>query len=849
MTDPQQYAVMDPYGAMPPVGDPRTWRTKGAWDNWKNLSRCTPWLRPYRPLYILVIVLTLLASIVTLAEPWPVAVMIDSVLGKNAPPLFLSGLFGTETYHSIGLLVFIALAGFMITIVGHGLGVLNLYASARLEQNMILDLRSKLFRHAESLSLTFHDSRFTGMLMQQINMAASSMGEIVMAFPPMFQNALTLIGMLVIALLIDWQVTLIALTALPFLYYAIGLYGTRVVPRIQRTMALEWGSLSIVYEAMNMLRVIVSFGREDYEHRRFRSQAQTAVNARVSLTVRQTLFQLAVTAVTALGTALVLGFGAWHVIKGAVQPGEMLVLISYIAAAYRPLEQLSNAVGTLHQHFVFLNMALILLDEEPEVVEKPDAVHIGRSTGQLTVEDLDFSYKGREDTIKDVSFEIEPGQHVAIVGPTGAGKTTLVNLMLRFYEPHSGRIAIDGTDITEMTLACLRDQITVVLQDPLLFSGTIAENIRYGNLDAGSDEVIEAARRANAHDFIKGLPNGYETQLGENGPQLSGGERQRICVARAFIKDTPILILDEPTSSIDSKTESVILDALDDLMVGRTSIMIAHRLSTIHNADLILVMNHGELVEQGSHAELIAAGGLYAQLYAAQTRIKSRTLAEGGAGHESELIDTITQELGEKAYGARDEDHPVEPAVSPIGVTPVEPEPAPPEPEPAAAEPSAPAPEPATPPLTPEPATPAAEPPAREPAVASGNGHTLREFVGPRPLSSLSGNGSRSRNARAGKDGHAANGNAEPLVKIVGERDHINCDFCGRTLLKGESVEPFVAPTTARGGEYESQLTDMLASLRRMQGADVQHKLVCEICWTAAEEAGWAPLPVVGGRR
>jgi ATP-binding cassette subfamily B protein len=827
MSDAQQYAQMDPYGSMPPVGDPRTWRTKGAWENWKQFPATLPYLRPYRSLYVIVFVFTLLIAVVSLAEPWPLAIVIDSVLGDHPPPDFLAGLFGTATHFDIGFLIFVVIAGFFIRVAAQGLGVLNLYFSAKLEQNMILDLRSKLFRHTEGLSLTFHDKRFTGMLMQQINMAASAVGDIVMAIPPMMQNFLMLIGMLVIALLIDWQVTLIALVALPFLYYAIGLYGTRIVPRIQRTMGLEWGSMSIVFEAMNMLRVIVSFGREDYEHRRFRAQGQTAVNARVGLTVRQTLFQLAVTAATALGTALVLGFGAWAVIKGRVSLGEMTVLIAYIAAVYRPLEQLSNAVGTLHQQFVFLRMALILIEEEPEVKEKEDAVDIGRSTGQLTIENLNFAYKGRQNTIKDVSFRVEPGQRVAIVGPTGAGKSTLVNLIMRLYEPETGSIKIDGTDIRDLTFRCLREQMSVVLQEPMLFSGTIAENIRYGKLDASSEEIVEAAQRANAHDFIMSLPEGYETTLGEGGHQLSGGERQRVCVARALIKDAPIMILDEPTSSIDSKTEDVILEALDELMVGRTSIMIAHRLSTIHHADLILVMNHGELVEQGSHDELIAQGGLYAQLYQAQTRIRSRTKVEGAAAYESQLIDTISQELGEKAYAA---EHPAsEPA-----------------PEPPAAEPSSPIVEPPTPSM----------PPEKEPVVASSNGNSEPEFAGPRPLASLNADGD-TRNGRARENGRRrATEPGRTVVKILGEREERHCDFCGRTLLKGESVEPFVAPYGSSGqkplGEAlmgDEPLTERLTSLRRLQGADLQHKLVCELCWPAAEEAGWTPLPTVGGRR
>jgi ATP-binding cassette, subfamily B, bacterial len=592
-------------------------RAEGAWDQWKSAPKIVPFLKPYKSLVVLSFALTVLGSIVALAEPWPLAFVIDSVIGTNPPAGPLKGWFGVNP-DPYRLLVFIVVAGFLISILSHGLRVVNDYVNAKVEQNMVLDLRSKLFRHCQRLSLTFHDSRMTGQLMSLINIQASAVGAIVMSFPPMFESILMLIGMLVIALLIDWQVTLVSLIAVPGIYWAIGIYGTRIVPRIQRVQQLEWRSLSIVFEAMSMLRVIISFGRERHEHARFLGQGKTAVDARVRLTVWQTLFSLGVTTATAAGTALVLGFGAYHVLQGQITLGQLTVLIFYIAAVYTPLESISTTIGHLHQQFVFLNASIGLLDTEPEVIEAPDAVDIGRSGGEIEFEDVSFAYRGRVDTLQNVSFRIEAGQRVAIVGPTGAGKTTLVSLMVRFYDPANGAIKIDGTDIRKLKLQSLRNQLSLVLQEPLLFSGSIADNIRYGRLDASMDDIVEAARAANAHDFIERLPDGYDTELGERGAQLSGGERQRICVARAFIRNAPILILDEPTSSIDSRTEQVILDALDRLMVGRTSLMIAHRLSTIRKADLIIVVNRGRVAEVGSHEELLMSGGLYYQLYQAQ---------------------------------------------------------------------------------------------------------------------------------------------------------------------------------------------------------------------------------------
>jgi ATP-binding cassette, subfamily B, bacterial len=852
MTDLQRYAEMDPFGTMPdddPGSNWRSWRTKGAWDNWKSLPKIWPYLRPYKLLYVLVVVFMLLGAVIALAEPWPLAVIIDSVLSpvQKEPTWFLKDIFGTHPDRHT-LLLFVVIAGFMIVILGHGMEVINNYVSAKLEQNMILDLRSKLFQNAQSQSLSFHDERFTGQLMSLINMQANSIGEIVMAFPPIIQNMLTLVGMLTIALLIDWQVTLISLVAIPLIYYATALYGTRIVPRVRQVMRLEWGSLSIVFEAMSMLRVIVSFGREKHEHRRFRSQGQTAVDARVKLTVKQTMFTLGVTGATALGTGLVLWFGATHVLNGQITIGELTVLISYIASVYQPLEQIGHTVGNLHQNFVFLNASIGLLDMEPEIQEKPGAVDIERARGDIALENVTFAYTDRLPAVKDVTFRAAGGTRIAIVGPTGAGKTTLVNLLLRFYDPKDGSICIDGVDIRDLTLKSLRENISVVLQEPMLFSGTIAENIRYGKLDASADEIILAAKRANAHDFISGLPNGYETELGEGGPQLSGGERQRVCVARAFIKDSPILILDEPTSSIDSRTESVILDALDDLMVGRTSIMIAHRLSTIRDADVILVLNHGELVEQGSHDELVARGGLYSQLHKAQTRIKSRSRTEGGARYEEQLIDTITQEVGDRLYAGAEDTGDVEepPSLEPSALDHYVP------PAPEAPDPEAPAP-PASTPATPEQPTPTPEtpdgrprqvpPPAREP-------FELAASAG--PPATAGGNGAPTPN---GRHIGASHGQPQPVRKIrdglQDDHEEVICGYCQRTLLKGERAEPFIVPYEGRrrrSSRFDSMpdagLEDMF-SLRRGQGGDLRRELVCEICWGMAEKDGWAPLHVI----
>ena len=458
------------------------------------------------------------------------------------------------------------------------------------------------------------------MLIYAINSLCDGVSRLLMAVPPLTQNLLTLTGMFVVLLFLNAKLALISVAILPFLYASINHYVRHIQPRLYRVKGLEGESLAIIHEAISMFRVIVAFGREAAEYLRFRRQGEKAIGERIKLTVRQTMFNLAVNVTTAAGTALVVGFGAAMVLRGEITLGELLVVLAYIAAVYKPLEAISVTVGTLQDVYVNLDLAFGILDQVPDIQDAPGAVAVARARGHVVYRNVDFSYAGRTDTLKGVSFEAQPGQVVAIVGPTGAGKTTLVSLLPRFYDAIGGRILLDGADTKKLGLRSLRQQISVVLQEPLLFSGTITENIRYGRTDATTEEVIAAAKAANAHDFIQRLPQGYETELGERGAKLSGGERQRIAVARAFVKDAPILILDEPTSSIDSRTEAVILDALDRLMEGRTTFMIAHRLSTVRRADLILVVDQGRVVEQGTHEHLLAADGLYKQLHDLQNK-------------------------------------------------------------------------------------------------------------------------------------------------------------------------------------------------------------------------------------
>jgi ATP-binding cassette subfamily B protein len=584
------------------------------------IPRCFNYLRPYWPLAVLSFVLLLVASALSLAMPWPLKLLVDNVLNGNPVPPALDRFLGPLGETRVELLMVIVAAGFLIALLDSALKVATNYVNTRIEQHMVLDVRSDLFRHTQHMALSHHDQQRSAPVIFAINEQGSAVPGLLMAVQPIAQNALMLIGMFWIVLQIDTVLALLALSVVPLLYYSTGYYAKRIVPRLLRVREMEIESLFIVQEAISMLRVILAFGREQHEFNRFRNQGQEAVDARIKVTIGQTLFSTGVSLSTALGTALVLGYGSYRALQGQITVGELLVVIAYIASVYKPLEAISLTISSLQEKLVALESVFDLLDQESSIVDAPGAVAIARVRGDIEFDDVSFAYQSREDALKGVSFRAHSGQMIGIVGPTGAGKSTLVSLIPRFYEADRGRVLIDGHDIRKVTLRSLRDQVSVVLQEPLLFSGTVGENIRYGRLDAEMDAIVRAAQDANAHDFIMRLPQQYDTQLGERGAQLSGGERQRICIARAFLKDAPILILDEPTSSIDARTEVVILDALERLVVGRTTLMIAHRLSTVRDADIILVVNNGELVEWGAHDELMLRKGLYKQLVDLQMR-------------------------------------------------------------------------------------------------------------------------------------------------------------------------------------------------------------------------------------
>ena len=570
--------------------------------------------------------LILVNSGLSLLAPWPFKYLIDYSLSDKPPPQWLTGWLGAENFR-IRLLYACAATEVLLIFLHQLFSVAETYLRTRLDQCIDRDFRSRLFDHAMQLSLAYHENHRAGMMIYMINNQGSAVAHLLMSLPSVIESVVMLVGMLIVLWMMHWSLAAVSFIVVPALFFASRYYATRMRDRIGRTKELEGNALSVIHEAMSMMRVIVAFCRQPLEHARYIEATKVSMRARLGVTLRQTLFSLVVSMSTGIGRAAAWAFGGLLALAGKLTVGDLTIVLHYIEKVYDPLEQIAYTYSSWQDQFANLRMAFGLLDAPPDIADPPRPIAVDRCAGRIEFRGVDFAYKGRTDTLKDVSFVAEPGRVIAIVGPTGAGKTTLVSLIPRFYDAVGGQVLLDGVDVRDLSLDDLRRQVSIVLQEPLLFSMSIRDNIRYGRLDATDEEIDAAARAANAHDFISRLPNGYDTVLGERGSRLSGGERQRIAVARAFVKDSPILILDEPTSSIDSKTEAVILDSLDRLMEGRTTFMIAHRLSTIRRADWIIVMDQGRVAEQGHHDDLFAAGGLYRQLHDLQSRQAERKAA------------------------------------------------------------------------------------------------------------------------------------------------------------------------------------------------------------------------------
>jgi ATP-binding cassette subfamily B protein len=583
------------------------------------LRRLLQHARPYWPHLGAILLLDLLSTPLALLTPLPLKIAVDSVVGSAPVPEFLRALVPAAALESrLGLLGLVAGMQVAILLLVQLRELLWYVVRARAGEGVTLAFRARLFRHAQRLSLAFHDNRGTADSIYRIQWDAPGIQWLTIdGIIPFVSAGAMLASMVYVIARIDLALAVLALTVAPVLFILSRAYDRRTRHRYHHAKELETHALGIVQEVLGALRVVKAFGREEGEQERFVQQSGASARARLRLSSAEGTFGVLVNLTMGVGAALVLFIGVRNVLAGILTLGAFLVVLSYLSQLYRPLETISHQVASLQDSLAIVRRAFELLDHVPDVAEQPRARTLRRAAGDMEFRGVRFAYD-REVVLRNMSLRIEPGAHLGVIGPTGAGKTSLVNLLARFYDPTDGQILLDGVDLRQYRLADLRNQFAIVLQEPVLFSTTIRENISYGRPEASFDEIVAAARAASAHGFITSLPDGYDTVVGERGMTLSGGEKQRLSIARAFLKDAPILILDEPTSAVDAETEVLLVDALRRLMAGRTTLIIAHRLSTVRELDRILVLDRGEIVESGRHAELLAAGGLYARLYRQQ---------------------------------------------------------------------------------------------------------------------------------------------------------------------------------------------------------------------------------------
>ena len=575
------------------------------------------YLRPYRGRAAVLAALSLLEIGFSALLPWPLKLVVDNVLGSHPLPPALERVLPDAALAGPGrLLVLIVVGGLMIQVISQLVSMLHTQVQIDTGQRIVFDLRSDLFAHLQRLPLRHHLGVFTGDTVYRMESDAYSIDTLVMrGLFPLASAVATLGVMFAVLLWLDVGVALLSLAIVPLLYLCLRYYMRHMIVRAERVREQESKVVQRLYESFSLIKLVKSFGRETAELLRFRDVSREARDRRVAFTWQESAFAVLVAVITMAGTAVVLIVGGVRVLQGELTVGQLLVVTAYLAAVYGPLSSIAHTTGQSQTALAGIKRVRDAFALAPEPVEAVGAVDAGRVRGEVRFENVTFAYDSSS-VVKDISFEARPGEMVALVGLTGAGKTTLVSLLPRFFDATEGRVTVDGVDVRQYTLASLRANIGIVLQEPLLFGGTIADNLRYGRPQATDAEVEAAARAAHAHDFITRLPHGYRASVAESGGGLSGGERQRLSIARALVKDAPILILDEPTSSLDALSEALVFDALRRLTAERTTIVIAHRLSTIRDAHRILVLDGGRIVAQGTHAELLGTNDLYRRMCA-----------------------------------------------------------------------------------------------------------------------------------------------------------------------------------------------------------------------------------------
>ncbi len=579
--------------------------------------RVLRYYRPFLPQTIVGLLLSLIGIGLNLLKPWPFKIIVDDFLRPNPTP--------RGDWHNWLPLLCLALVAIQFF-----WGVINWatnYILVKVGLQALLKLRTDLYAYLQSLSLKYHDVRRSSDLSFRVAYDSQSIQTIYnKGFTGIFGSVVTLIGTFAIMVQLDWQLTVLSLGIVPFIIAAIYFFAHRIRRESTFIQEQESAVLAQAQEGLSSIRMVHAFGREQFEVMQFHQQAQQSLQANLRLTLTNVNSALVISTLMVLGTAAMYYVGTLHVLAGTLTLGTLLVFSAYLLMLYQPLESITYTAWAMEGATAGARRCFEVLDREDDVADSPNAVAVESAKGAIGFQNVSFSYaltaaspsgggQGRP-VLQDVDLRIEPNQMIAIVGGTGAGKSTLLSLVPRFYDPTSGSVTLDGRNVREIKKKSLRAQIGIVLQDTLLFSTTIRENIAYGRPDATDDEIMDAAKRAQADEFIQQLPNGYSSTVGERGGQLSVGQRQRIGIARAFLKNAPVLLLDEPTSALDPTTEAAIMETIKDLMRGRTTLIATHRLATIHDVDRIVVLERGRIVEQGRGAELLARGGVYAKLFA-----------------------------------------------------------------------------------------------------------------------------------------------------------------------------------------------------------------------------------------
>jgi len=580
-------------------------------------------VHPYRKWLCIVFGAMLVETAMSLAAPWPLKVILDSVAGTHKLPEWLAWMHHTPLgEHKMGLAAVAALCVVIIAGLGAVASYIDNYFTESVGQWVANDLRMRLYHHLEHLSLSYYDTHQTGTLLSTITSDVSTIQAFASsATLSIFVDMLTILGMIGLMFWLNWDFALIAVGVTPFLLLFVMRFKKAVKKATHEVRKKQSDIVAVVQQGLESMKAVKAFGRQELEETRLGTASRETVNAALKARRVKSLLSPIVSITVAFCTAFVLWRGAALILAGTMTVGSLTVFLAYLSKFFKPVQDLAKMTNTIAQASVGLDRIRAILDTDASIQQRPDAREPESVRGEITFEKVAFAYDPEAPVLREVSFSIKSGQRVGIVGPTGGGKSTVVSLIPRFYDPTGGRILIDGTDICDYTLEGLRKQIGFVLQDTVLFHGTIRENIAYGRANATEEQILESARLANADEFIEKMPHGYDSMVGERGSTLSGGQRQRIGIARAIIRNSPILILDEPTAALDTESEKLVMEALERLMQGRTVMTIAHRLSTIRDAHKIIVLKGGLVAEEGTHAELVARNGVYAELHRIQTEV------------------------------------------------------------------------------------------------------------------------------------------------------------------------------------------------------------------------------------